>query len=210
MASHPFPPTACDGFTESQNSWGWRELWRSPSPAPAKAGRVQAALGCLQRGQLSLGACSRAVPLPRNEILLHVEVELAVFSLRACEAEQSPARAVWVSVWGEAAAGPVGRPSHPVPSLQKHSSEWKPEIRLPSGSDHVMLKALDWNADYEVYVIAENQQGKSKPAHYAFRTSAQPTVIPGTAAPPLPRTPLPINATEPPLMCPSNPDSSLA
>lgn len=66
-------------------------------------------------------------------------------------------------------------------ALQKHSSEWKPEIRLPSGSDHVMLKSLDWNAEYEVYVIAENQQGKSKPAHYAFRTSPQPTVIPGTA-----------------------------
>ncbi|XP_015505293.1 neural cell adhesion molecule 1 isoform X7 [Parus major] len=65
----------------------------------------------------------------------------------------------------------------------KHSSEWKPEIRLPSGSDHVMLKSLDWNADYEVYVIAENQQGKSKPAHYAFRTSAQPTVIPASTSP---------------------------
>uniref|UniRef100_A0A8U8CC14 Neural cell adhesion molecule 1 n=1 Tax=Geospiza parvula TaxID=87175 RepID=A0A8U8CC14_GEOPR len=65
----------------------------------------------------------------------------------------------------------------------KHSSEWKPEIRLPSGSDHVMLKSLDWNADYEVYVVAENQQGKSKPAHYAFRTSAQPTVIPASTSP---------------------------
>ncbi|XP_071432518.1 neural cell adhesion molecule 1 isoform X6 [Pithys albifrons albifrons] len=65
----------------------------------------------------------------------------------------------------------------------KHSPEWKPEIRLPSGSDHVMLKSLDWNADYEVYVIAENQQGKSKPAHYAFRTSAQPTVIPASTSP---------------------------
>ncbi|NXY52616.1 NCAM1 protein, partial [Callaeas wilsoni] len=65
----------------------------------------------------------------------------------------------------------------------KHSSEWKPEIRLPSGSDHVMLKSLDWNADYEVFVIAENQQGKSKPAHYAFRTSAQPTVIPASTSP---------------------------
>ncbi|XP_038236556.1 neural cell adhesion molecule 1 isoform X6 [Dermochelys coriacea] len=65
----------------------------------------------------------------------------------------------------------------------KHSSDWKPEIRLPSGSDHVMLKSLDWNADYEVYVIAENQQGKSKPAHYAFRTSAQPTVIPASTSP---------------------------
>ncbi|XP_053223477.1 neural cell adhesion molecule 1 isoform X12 [Podarcis muralis] len=62
----------------------------------------------------------------------------------------------------------------------KHSAEWKPEMRLPSSSDHVILKALDWNAEYEVYVIAENQQGKSKPAHYAFRTSAQPTIIPAT------------------------------
>ncbi|XP_030394193.1 neural cell adhesion molecule 1 isoform X4 [Gopherus evgoodei] len=65
----------------------------------------------------------------------------------------------------------------------KQSSDWKPEIRLPSGSDHVMLKSLEWNAEYEVYVIAENQQGKSKPAHYAFRTSAQPTVIPASTSP---------------------------
>nr|XP_056715973.1 neural cell adhesion molecule 1 isoform X3 [Euleptes europaea] len=65
----------------------------------------------------------------------------------------------------------------------KHSSDWKPEIRLPSGSDHVMLKSLDWNSEYEVFVIAENQQGKSKPAHYAFRTSAQPTIIPASTSP---------------------------
>uniref|UniRef100_A0ACB8EXW3 Neural cell adhesion molecule 1 n=1 Tax=Sphaerodactylus townsendi TaxID=933632 RepID=A0ACB8EXW3_9SAUR len=63
----------------------------------------------------------------------------------------------------------------------KHSSDWKPEIRLPSGSDHVMLKSLDWNSEYEVFVIAENLQGKSKPAHYAFRTSAQPTIIPAVS-----------------------------
>ncbi|XP_073922830.1 neural cell adhesion molecule 1 isoform X17 [Castor canadensis] len=60
------------------------------------------------------------------------------------------------------------------------SSEWKPEIRLPSSSDHVMLKSLDWNAEYEVYVVAENQQGKSKAARFVFRTSAQPTAIPAT------------------------------
>ncbi|XP_049712898.1 neural cell adhesion molecule 1 isoform X1 [Elephas maximus indicus] len=65
----------------------------------------------------------------------------------------------------------------------KLSSEWKPEIRLPSGSDHVMLKSLDWNAEYEVYVVAENQQGKSKAAHFVFRTSAQPTVIPANGSP---------------------------
>nr|XP_023421998.1 neural cell adhesion molecule 1 isoform X15 [Cavia porcellus] len=60
------------------------------------------------------------------------------------------------------------------------SSDWKPEIRLPSGSDHVMLKSLEWNAEYEVSVVAENQQGKSKPAHFVFKTSAQPTAIPAT------------------------------
>ncbi|XP_048651848.1 neural cell adhesion molecule 1 isoform X25 [Marmota marmota marmota] len=63
------------------------------------------------------------------------------------------------------------------------SSEWKPEIRLPSGSDHVMLKSLDWNAEYEVYVVAENQQGKSKAAHFVFKTSAQPTAIPANGSP---------------------------
>ncbi|PNI40644.1 NCAM1 isoform 5, partial [Pan troglodytes] len=63
------------------------------------------------------------------------------------------------------------------------SSEWKPEIRLPSGSDHVMLKSLDWNAEYEVYVVAENQQGKSKAAHFVFRTLAQPTAIPANGSP---------------------------
>ncbi|XP_007627659.1 neural cell adhesion molecule 1 isoform X9 [Cricetulus griseus] len=60
------------------------------------------------------------------------------------------------------------------------ASEWKPEIRLPSGSDHVMLKSLDWNAEYEVSVVAENQQGKSKAAHFVFKTLAQPTAIPAT------------------------------
>ncbi|XP_046321490.1 neural cell adhesion molecule 1 isoform X13 [Marmota monax] len=65
----------------------------------------------------------------------------------------------------------------------KMSSEWKPEIRLPSGSDHVMLKSLDWNAEYEVYVVAENQQGKSKAAHFVFKTSAQPTAIPANGSP---------------------------
>ncbi|XP_049634622.1 neural cell adhesion molecule 1 isoform X2 [Suncus etruscus] len=65
----------------------------------------------------------------------------------------------------------------------KLSSEWKPEIRLASGSDHVMLKSLDWNAEYEVYVVAENQQGKSKAAHFVFKTSAQPTVIPANGSP---------------------------
>uniref|UniRef100_A0A8C6XHJ7 Neural cell adhesion molecule 1 n=1 Tax=Naja naja TaxID=35670 RepID=A0A8C6XHJ7_NAJNA len=72
---------------------------------------------------------------------------------------------------------------HYLIKYRKQSPDWKPEIRLPSGSDHVMLKSLDWNAEYEVTVIAENQQGKSKPARYAFRTSAQPTIIPASTTP---------------------------
>nr|XP_033773597.1 neural cell adhesion molecule 1 isoform X3 [Geotrypetes seraphini] len=62
----------------------------------------------------------------------------------------------------------------------KHASDWKPEIRVPSGSDHVMLRSLEWNAEYEVNVEAENQQGRSKPARYFFWTSAQPTAIPAS------------------------------
>ncbi|XP_059913010.1 neural cell adhesion molecule 1a isoform X12 [Gadus macrocephalus] len=62
----------------------------------------------------------------------------------------------------------------------KHVSDWRPEIRVPHGSDHVLLQALDWNTEYEVYVVAENQQGKSKPAIVSFRTAMQPTAIPAT------------------------------
>uniref|UniRef100_A0A8C9T1J5 Neural cell adhesion molecule 1a n=1 Tax=Scleropages formosus TaxID=113540 RepID=A0A8C9T1J5_SCLFO len=60
----------------------------------------------------------------------------------------------------------------------KHASDWKPEMRLPSSSEYVMLSGLDWNTEYEVYVVAENQQGKSQPGTLSFRTSAEPTAIP--------------------------------
>ncbi|KAM4703586.1 neural cell adhesion molecule 1 isoform 2-T2 [Rhinophrynus dorsalis] len=60
--------------------------------------------------------------------------------------------------------------------------DWKPEIRIPSSSHHVMLKSLDWNAEYEVLVVAENQQGKSKAARFTFRTTSKPTVIPETTS----------------------------
>uniref|UniRef100_A0A8C8H042 Neural cell adhesion molecule 1 n=1 Tax=Oncorhynchus tshawytscha TaxID=74940 RepID=A0A8C8H042_ONCTS len=61
----------------------------------------------------------------------------------------------------------------------KHVSDWKPEIRLPHGSEYVVLSSLDWNTEYEVYVVAENQQGKSQPGTISFRTAAEPTAIPG-------------------------------
>ncbi|XP_072281639.1 neural cell adhesion molecule 1 isoform X9 [Pyxicephalus adspersus] len=60
----------------------------------------------------------------------------------------------------------------------KNSLDWKPEIKIASDSDHIMLRSLDWNAEYEVVVVAENQQGKSKAALFNFRTTTKPTVIP--------------------------------
>ncbi|GCB63044.1 hypothetical protein scyTo_0000109, partial [Scyliorhinus torazame] len=60
----------------------------------------------------------------------------------------------------------------------KHHSDWKPEMRLPSDSEYVILANLEWNSEYEVYVVAENQQGKSQAGSVSFRTSVEPTVIP--------------------------------
>ncbi|KAM6933620.1 neural cell adhesion molecule 1-like isoform 2-T2 [Xenentodon cancila] len=60
------------------------------------------------------------------------------------------------------------------------SSEWKPEIRLPSGSEHVVLSGLEWDTEYNVYVVAENQKGKSQPASMSFKTSSKPEAIPAT------------------------------
>ncbi|KAM3875512.1 LOW QUALITY PROTEIN: neural cell adhesion molecule 1b [Diretmus argenteus] len=60
----------------------------------------------------------------------------------------------------------------------KHTSEWKPEIRLPSGSEYVLLSGLEWDTEYSVYVMAENQKGKSQPGTLSFRTSTEPAAIP--------------------------------
>ncbi|XP_053297972.1 neural cell adhesion molecule 1 [Pleuronectes platessa] len=60
----------------------------------------------------------------------------------------------------------------------RQASDWKPEIRLPNGSEYVVLSGLDWNTEYEVHVVAENQQGKSEPATLAYRTSTEPTTVP--------------------------------
>ncbi|CAB1349006.1 unnamed protein product [Coregonus sp. 'balchen'] len=61
----------------------------------------------------------------------------------------------------------------------KHQADWKPEIRLPSGSEYVVLSGLEWNTEYDVFVVAENQQGKSQPGTLTFRTSPEPAAIPG-------------------------------
>lgn len=75
-------------------------------------------------------------------------------------------------------ACPVCRPA----PHQKHMSDWKPEMRLPSASDYVMLNGLDWNTDYEILVVAENQRGRSEPSITSFRTASEPTTVPGTTS----------------------------
>ncbi|XP_075888256.1 neural cell adhesion molecule 1a isoform X2 [Nelusetta ayraudi] len=64
----------------------------------------------------------------------------------------------------------------------KHGSDWKPEIRIPHNSEYVVLSGLDWDTEYEVHVVAENQQGKSDPGVLSFRTSTEPSTMPGAAA----------------------------
>ncbi|KAM8834786.1 neural cell adhesion molecule 1-like isoform 3-T3 [Synchiropus picturatus] len=61
----------------------------------------------------------------------------------------------------------------------KHVSDWKPEVRVPHSSDYAVLNGLDWDTEYEVRVVAENQQGKSKPGVISFRTLMEPTAVPG-------------------------------
>ncbi|TKS80862.1 Neural cell adhesion molecule 1 [Collichthys lucidus] len=58
------------------------------------------------------------------------------------------------------------------------ATEWKQEIRLPSGSDYVVLSGLEWDTEYNVFVVAENQKGKSQPASMSFKTSTEPDAIP--------------------------------
>ncbi|XP_051732798.1 neural cell adhesion molecule 1a isoform X7 [Ctenopharyngodon idella] len=64
----------------------------------------------------------------------------------------------------------------------KHRQDWKPEIRLPNGSEYVVLQGLEWNTEYEVSVIAENQRGRSNPGKLFFRTLPEPTAIPETSS----------------------------
>ncbi|KAI3354173.1 hypothetical protein L3Q82_018709 [Scortum barcoo] len=58
------------------------------------------------------------------------------------------------------------------------ASNWKPEIRMPRDSEYVLLSGLDWDTEYNVYVVAENQKGKSQPATMSFRTPTEPDAIP--------------------------------
>ncbi|XP_051895619.1 neural cell adhesion molecule 1-like isoform X9 [Pristis pectinata] len=62
----------------------------------------------------------------------------------------------------------------------KHHSNWKPEMKLPADSEYVILGNLEWNSEYEVYVVAENRQGRSEAGSISFRTSVEPTVVPAT------------------------------
>lgn len=54
---------------------------------------------------------------------------------------------------------------------------------MPSNSEYIILNGLLWDTEYVVYVVAENQKGKSQPASISFRTSTEPEAIPGTPFP---------------------------
>uniref|UniRef100_A0A3Q0RZB7 Neural cell adhesion molecule 1a n=1 Tax=Amphilophus citrinellus TaxID=61819 RepID=A0A3Q0RZB7_AMPCI len=69
---------------------------------------------------------------------------------------------------------------HYLVRYKAHVSDWKPELRLPFDSDYIVLSGLEWNTEYEVHVVAENQQGKSKPGILTFKTDTEPTTVPGT------------------------------
>ncbi|XP_039526697.1 neural cell adhesion molecule 1b isoform X8 [Pimephales promelas] len=56
----------------------------------------------------------------------------------------------------------------------REDPDWKPEIRLPNVSEYLMLTGLEWDTEYDVFVVAENQQGKSKPGTLTFKTSSEP------------------------------------
>lgn len=51
---------------------------------------------------------------------------------------------------------------------------------MPSNSEYVVLRGLEWDTEYDIHVVAENHKGKSQPATMTFRTSVQPEAIPGT------------------------------
>ncbi|KAA0701901.1 Neural cell adhesion molecule 1 [Triplophysa tibetana] len=53
-------------------------------------------------------------------------------------------------------------------------TEWGAEIRVPYLDKYVMLKRLKWNTKYDVVVVAENQQGKSKPGTLTIITPTEP------------------------------------
>ncbi|KAK7171670.1 hypothetical protein R3I93_004084 [Phoxinus phoxinus] len=56
----------------------------------------------------------------------------------------------------------------------REDTDWKPEIRQPNVSEYIMLTSLEWDTEYDVFVVAENQQGKSKPGTLTFKTSPEP------------------------------------
>ncbi|MFT7803606.1 neural cell adhesion molecule 1-like isoform X2 [Arapaima gigas] len=65
----------------------------------------------------------------------------------------------------------------------KQASAWRPEIQLPSSSESAVLSGLDFDTEYHVYVVAENQRGSSQPGMLSFRTPPAPTTTPDSLSP---------------------------
>uniref|UniRef100_A0A4W4FKQ1 Neural cell adhesion molecule 1a n=1 Tax=Electrophorus electricus TaxID=8005 RepID=A0A4W4FKQ1_ELEEL len=67
---------------------------------------------------------------------------------------------------------------HYLVRYKRDDPDWKPEVRLPGWSEHTLLSGLDWDTEYDVLVVAENQRGKSQPTTLAFRTALEPAANP--------------------------------
>lgn len=51
---------------------------------------------------------------------------------------------------------------------------------MPKDSDYLIISGLEWDTEYNVYVVAVNKKGKSDPATISVKTSIEPAAIPGT------------------------------
>ncbi|XP_063059188.1 neural cell adhesion molecule 1-like [Engraulis encrasicolus] len=69
--------------------------------------------------------------------------------------------------------------THYLVRYKSKSGEWRPEIRMPRSSEYVLLNGLEWDTEYEIYVVAQNLQGKSEASFMTFRTLPEPTTVPG-------------------------------
>ncbi|EHB07837.1 Neural cell adhesion molecule 1 [Heterocephalus glaber] len=90
-----------------------------------------------------------------------------------------------ISAASEFKTQPVREPS--APKLEGQMGEDGNSIKVnlikqDDGGSPIRHYLVKYRA-YEVSVVAENQQGKSKPAHFVFKTSAQPTAIPANGSP---------------------------
>uniref|UniRef100_A0A8C9VR38 Neural cell adhesion molecule 1b n=1 Tax=Scleropages formosus TaxID=113540 RepID=A0A8C9VR38_SCLFO len=119
-----------------------------------------------------------------SQLLGFVTEPLREPSAPQLEAHLLPAGNALQVRWAEQDDG--GSPvTHYIVKYKAQASAWRPGIRLPSATESAVLSGLDWDTEYHVYVVAENQRGRSQPGTLSFRTPPAPTAAPGTAQSPV-------------------------